>query len=177
MLRAAIQHGSDVGKKAKSFIDAGDLVPDSVMIELIEKTLGALPTESKIILDGFPRTVAQAKALESNPHTKVDRAIYFEVPQDLLIERLTGRRICSKCGQPFHIHFLPPQIAGICDACGGALLQRPDDSEKVVKHRLEVFTSQTQPLLDFFLSEQKLQKLNADVEVDSLQIQLLKALD
>lgn len=176
MLRAAIQSGTEVGLKAKTYIDGGDLVPDVVMIELIEKTLAALPTSSKIILDGFPRTVAQAQALDSNSRTQVARAIYFDVPNSLLMERLTGRRICSKCGQPFHASFLPPKKEGVCDICGGALLQRPDDSEKVVKHRLEVFTIQTQPLLDFFRASGKLEKLDADIEVDDLQSQLVEAM-
>ncbi len=176
MLREAIRSGTDVGLKAKAFIDAGDLVPDGVMIELIEKTLEPLPKGTRIILDGFPRTVPQAEALDRNSHTQVARAIYLEVPDDLLVERLTGRRICSKCGQPFHASFLPPRADGICDLCGGSLLQRPDDTEKVVTHRLKVFSEQTQPLLDFFRKAGKLQTLNADVEVDGLQSRLVEAM-
>jgi adenylate kinase len=177
MLRAAIQKGTDTGLKAKSYIDSGNLVPDGVMIELIEKTLGDLPKSSKIILDGFPRTVAQADSLDKNASTRVDRAVYFDVPSSLLMERLTGRRICSKCGHSFHVSFLPPKKVGICDECGNILTQRPDDSESVVQRRLEVFTQQNQPLLSFYEKAEKLQHLNADTEVDLLQSKLVEALN
>ena len=177
MLRAAIQRGTEIGTKAKKFIDAGELVPDPVMIELIERTLAELPSKSKIILDGFPRTVAQAEALDKNARTRVNRALFFNVPYELLLDRLTGRRVCSKCGQPYHIRHLPPRRPGICDACGSALLQRPDDTESVVQRRLEVFTEQNQPLLDFFKLAGKLQELDADAEVDALQAQLVKVLN
>jgi adenylate kinase len=177
MLRAAIQKETGTGLRAKSFIDSGNLVPDGVMIELIEKTLADLPSSTKVILDGFPRTVAQAEALDGNDRTCVDRAVYFDVPSALLMERLTGRRICSKCGQPYHATFLPPKVKDVCDACGNALLQRPDDTEGVVKRRLEVFTQQNQPLLDFYRNASKLESLNADTEVDLLQSQLVRALN
>ncbi len=176
MLRAAIQQGFDVGMKAKKFIDAGELVPDGVMIELIEKALGRLPAQSKIVLDGFPRTVAQAEALDKNDATRPNRAIYFQVPNDLLLERLTGRRVCSKCGQPYHVKHMPPKKPGICDACGATIVQRPDDSENVVARRLEVFAAQNQPLLDYFKSAKKLKELNANTPVDKLQTELVKIL-
>lgn len=176
MLRAAIQSGSETGLKAKAFIDAGNLVPDTVMIELIERTLAALSSTSKIILDGFPRTVAQAEALDHNPRTQVKRAIYFEVPYELLMERLTGRRICSQCGQPYHVKFLPPKKTGVCDVCGNSLLQRADDTESVVQRRLEVFSEQNQPLLDYYANVSKLQEADADDAVSILQAKLVKAL-
>lgn len=176
MLRAAIQQGVDVGLKAKKFIDAGELVPDAVMIELIEKALGRLPSQSKIVLDGFPRTVAQAEALDKNAATRPNRAIYFMVPDELLLERLTGRRVCSKCGQPYHVKNMPPKKAGICDACGATIVQRPDDSESVVARRLEVFATQNQPLLDYFKNAKKLKELNANTPVDELQTELVKIL-
>ncbi len=176
ILRAAIAAQTSVGLKAKKFLDEGNLVPDDVMIELIDKTLGDLPGSSKILLDGFPRTVAQANALDASTRTRVTRSIFFEVPSNLLMERLTGRRICSKCGQPFHVVFRPPAQNGVCDVCQGPLLQRPDDTESVVKRRLEVFEEQNQPLLNFYQNTQRLQKLNANVPVDTLQTELVKAL-
>ncbi len=176
MLRAAIAAGTDTGVKAKKFIDAGELVPDAVMIELIERTLEALPDTARIILDGFPRTEAQAEALDGNPNTEVNRAVFFEMPEDLLVERLTGRRICSQCGQPYHVKFMPPKKAGICDLCSSALLQRPDDQESVVKRRLEVYTKQTQPLLDFFGDRHKLKPVQADASIDKLQADLNRIL-
>ncbi len=176
MLRAAIQAGTELGKKAEGVIQAGNLVPDSIMIELIQGTLAKLDSDAKVILDGFPRTVAQGEALDENRDTRVDRAVYFELPTPLLIQRLTGRRICEKCGQPFHTLFVPPKKDMTCDLCGGALLQRPDDTEEVVKRRLEVFSSQTQPLLDFFTRSGRLVKINGDVEVALLQTTLGRVL-
>ncbi|MBY0369055.1 adenylate kinase [bacterium] len=177
MLRAAIKAGTPTGVKAKGFIDAGNLVPDDVMIELIEKTLSTLPASAKILLDGFPRTVAQAEALDKTKATSVDRAVYFEVPKSLLMERLTGRRICSQCGQPFHVKHMRPKVEGVCDQCGGALLQRPDDTESVVERRLEVYENQTQPLLDFYSRREKLQTLNANVAAEVLQDNLVELLE
>jgi adenylate kinase len=176
MLRAAIQAGTEVGKKAKAVIDAGNLVPDSIMIELIQRTLHELPSSAKVILDGFPRTVAQAEALDSDPATRVNCSIFFQLPQALLVTRITGRRICEKCGQPFHITFLPPKQLGICDLCQGKLLQRPDDTEAVVTRRLEVFATQTQPLLDFYSHSNRLIEINANVDVSALQSSLAKVL-
>lgn len=176
MLRAAIHAGTDLGKKAEGVIKAGNLVPDSIMIELIQKTLSELSNDSKVILDGFPRTVAQGEALDQSSATRVDRAVYFELPTALLVQRLTGRRICDKCGQPFHTLFVPPKNDGVCDLCGGTLLQRPDDTEEVVKRRLEVFSSQTQPLLDFFTRSGRLVKIDGDVEVSFLQTTLGRVL-
>ena len=176
MLRAAITAGSELGKKAKGFIDRGDLVPDSVMIELIENTLSELTPSSRVILDGFPRTVAQAEALDKNPRTMVKKALYFSIPETVLVERLTGRRICSKCGEPFHVKFMPPKRDGICDKCGGSLLQRSDDLEDVVKRRLVVFQQSNQQLLDYYKGSSRLNEFNANQGVDSIQNNLLSML-
>ncbi len=176
MLRASIQSGSEVGLKAKQFIDRGELVPDAVMIELIESALNGLGDDAKVILDGFPRTHRQAMALDSSAKTSVTRAIYFLVPEKMLVDRLTGRRICEKCGQPFHVLFLPPKKMGVCDRCGGNLIQRPDDSESVVRRRLEVFAEQNDQLLDYYGRAKKLREINADSPVDSLGRQLLELL-
>jgi adenylate kinase len=177
MLRASIQSGSDVGLKAKRYIDGGELVPDTVMIELIESALNGLPDDARVILDGFPRTHRQAVALDASPKTSVNRAIYFMVPEKMLVARLTGRRICEKCGQPFHALFLPPKQEGKCDRCGGKLIQRPDDTESVVRRRLEVFAEQNNQLLDYFGRTKKLREINADVPVESLGRQLLEILN
>lgn len=176
MLRAAIKTGSDLGKKAKGYIDRGELVPDSVMIELIEDALKVLPASSQVILDGFPRTVPQAVALDKSPGTTVTIALYFKVSPATLITRLTGRRICEHCGEPFHVTLMPPTKEGICNKCGGNLIQRSDDKEDVVKRRLEVFTQQNTQLLDYYLSHQKLKELDGDRNVDLLQNELLNFL-
>lgn len=176
MLRAAIKSGTDVGKKAKAFIDKGDLVPDAVMIELIKSELSPLASDSKVILDGFPRTLPQAKALDQEALTKVRRAIYFTVPKDKLIRRLTGRRVCQNCGESFHTEFMPPKVQGVCDKCGGKLMQRTDDSETVVQHRLKVFREQNDQILDYYLQQTNLLEINADAEVDNVYVNLKKSL-
>lgn len=176
MLRAAIKEGSEVGKKAKSFIDRGDLVPDQIMIELIEAALAPLPATARVVLDGFPRTVPQADALDRNPKTAVARSVYFNVPESDLVKRLTGRRICESCGEPFHVMFMAPRKEGVCDKCGGKLMQRSDDREDVVTKRLDVYKQQTSPLLAYYQKNQKLRELDGNQNVDKLQGELLRML-
>ncbi len=175
MLRAAIQKGTDVGKRAKATIDRGELVSDSIMIELIQNVLSELP-KAKVILDGFPRTVPQAQALDQNASTKVNKAISFHVDAQKLVERLTGRRICEKCGEPFHVKFMPSKVAGVCDKCGGKLIQRADDSEDVVVTRLDVYQKQTSPLLNYYKDQESLFQVEADAPVDTVQNDLTKIL-
>lgn len=176
MLRAAIKQQLSVGLKAKSFMDQGNLVPDSVMIELIEEVLAPLPEKTNVILDGFPRTVPQAQALDSKTKTSVSNAINFVVPEKILIGRLTGRRVCPNCGESFHLEFIPPLKNNTCDKCNSSLIQRTDDSEEVVLRRLEVFKSQNQGLIDYFAGHKKLINLNADQAVNTIQDELLKIL-
>lgn len=172
ILRAAIASGTALGTKAKGIIDSGELVPDSVMIELIGTTLASLPPKSRVILDGFPRTVAQAEALDSDPAMRVNRAVYFDIPEEELILRLTGRRICVQCGEPFHVVFMRPQKEGICDRCGGSLYQRSDDKGDVVKRRLEVFAATNDRLLEFYRGSQRLETIDADQPADQIQLNL-----
>lgn len=174
MLRSAIKAGTPVGQKAKGFIDRGELVPDDVMIEIIRSALQALKGEAKVLLDGFPRTVPQALALDNVQ--AVATAVYFMVPERNLIIRLTGRRVCEKCGEPYHAVYVPPKREGICDKCGGKLIQRTDDSEAVVRRRLEVFTGQNAQLLEYYGAKKKLRELDGDRPVDELQKELLKFL-
>lgn len=176
MLRAAIKQQMPVGLKAKTFMDQGNLVPDSVMIELIEETLSSLPQDSNIILDGFPRTVPQAQALDSKTRTTVSKAINFLVPENVLVPRLTGRRVCSNCGESFHLVFIPPTQKDTCDKCSSTLVQRNDDTEEVVRRRLEVFKTQNEGLVNYFSDHKKLINLNADKAVNAIQDELLKIL-
>lgn len=176
MLRAAIQAGSEVGLQAKGFIDRGDLVPDGVMISIIESALAGLSKDARVLLDGFPRTVPQAQALDSKNHTAVTRALFFKIPEPILITRLTGRRTCRKCGESFHVIFLPPKTQGICDRCGGELFQRTDDMEEVVVRRLEVFKGQNERLMDYFRNRRCLFEVDADRPVDEVQGSLLRML-
>lgn len=174
MLRTAIQAGTAVGKKAKVFIDKGELVPDEIMIEAIETALRGLDPKTRVILDGFPRTVPQAEALDETGATEVSSAVFFKVPENILIVRLTGRRICEQCGEPYHVTNIPPKVEGKCDRCGGKLIQRSDDSEAVVRRRLEVFHGQNGQLLEYYGSAGKLAELDADQPVDKLQKKLLE---
>lgn len=174
MLRAAIGAGTDVGKRAKVFIDKGDLVPDDVMIDLIKQALAKVPKSGKVILDGFPRTVPQANALDESPDTTVSKALMFEIPEQMLIKRLTGRRICRKCGASYHTEFFPINLGEPCKKCGGTdIYQRTDDSADVVGHRLEVFKKQNQGLLDYYGGAKKLAKLDANMPVDLIQRSLV----
>ncbi len=177
MLRSAIKNQMPVGLKAKSFMDQGNLVPDSVMIELIEEALAPLPETSKVILDGFPRTVPQAEALDKKAKTQVSQAINFEVPEPVLVSRLTGRRTCPSCGESYHLVYIPPAKKDTCNKCGAGLIQRNDDCEEVVRRRLEVFKSQNQGLVDYFSNHKKLINLNANQPVNEIQNQIIKALN
>lgn len=176
MLREAIRKGSPVGAQAKGFIDRGELVPDDVMIRLIETRFAELPKETSILLDGFPRTVPQAEALDEKPATQVSLAVYFRMDPEALVERLTGRRTCKQCGEPYHVKFLPPRRPGRCDKCGGELIQRSDDAEGVVRNRIEVFQKQNQGLLDYYKAKAILREVDADRDVDAVQADLGKLL-
>lgn len=176
MLRAAIQAGSEIGKRAKGYIEKGELVPDDVMIGLIESKLSTLSPDTRVILDGFPRTGPQSAALDLKPATSVSLAVFFQMPRDVLIRRLTGRRICEKCGESYHVDFLPAKVIGTCDKCGGKLIQRPDDAESVVVRRLEVFNQQNQQLLDYYRTRNRLKEVDADLPVDQVQRELAQIL-
>jgi len=177
MLRSAIKSGTPLGKEAQTFMDRGELVPDKTMIGLITETAQTLPNPTtRVLLDGFPRTLPQAEALANAPSAPVAKAIFFKVPEAELIRRLTGRRVCGNCGASFHLVSLPPKKDGVCDTCNGPLKQRPDDSEAVVLKRLEIFTKQNSQLLDFYRRQGKLVEIDADQPVAELQASLLKIL-
>ena len=176
MLRTSIKEMKPVGLKAKSFMDQGNLVPDAVMIELIEEALDPLSDNADVLLDGFPRTVPQAEALDSKIKTTVAKAINFNIPDSILITRLTGRRICPNCGESFHLVFIPPLKLNTCNKCSYSLIQRADDSEAVVLRRLEVFKSQNQGLLDYFGNRKNIITIEADRAVASVQKELLSIL-
>lgn len=168
MFRAAIKGETELGLKAKSFMDQGALVPDEVTIGIVRERLGKNDCEKGFLLDGFPRTVAQAQALEeilSDLDRKIDYVINIEVDKDILMERLTGRRICKKCGSTYHLVFNPPAVEGICDKCGGELYQRADDNEETVANRLEVNLKQTQPLLNFYEEKGYLRNINGQQDI------------
>jgi len=153
MLREAVAAGSTLGREAKSYMDKGALVPDDVIIRMMAERLGAADAGRGFILDGFPRTIAQAEALArllKDLGQTVDTVVYFDVSEPELLRRLTGRRVCRTCGHSYHVTSNPPKRAGVCDACGGELYQRADDGEATVRNRLEVYRRQTAPLLDYY---------------------------
>jgi adenylate kinase len=171
MFRAAIKGGTSLGKKAKSFIDQGALVPDEVTIGIVNERLSESDTDKGFLLDGFPRTVEQAEALDqmmSEKGKKIDAVLYIRVDPEKLLTRLTGRRICSECGATYHLTFNPPAKEGICDKCGGALKQRADDNEATVHERLQVNMSQQQPLLDFYEAKGSLKTINGDQQINDV---------
>jgi len=171
MFRAAMKEGTELGLKAKSFMDKGELVPDEVTIGIVRERLSKNDCENGFLLDGFPRTVAQAEALEkilAEISKKIDYVINIQVDQSILMERLTGRRICKSCGATYHLVFNPPTEPGICDRCGGELYQRQDDNAETVQNRLEVNMKQTQPLLDFYQGKGYLKNINGEQHIDQV---------
>ncbi|KAF0816489.1 MULTISPECIES: adenylate kinase [Cytobacillus] len=171
MFRAAIKDETDLGLKAKSFMDKGELVPDEVTIGIVRERLSKDDCEKGFLLDGFPRTVAQADALEnilSDLDKKIDYVINIDVDQSILMERLTGRRICKDCGATYHLVFNPPAKDGVCDRCGGELYQRADDNEATVQNRLDVNIKQTKPLLDFYETKGYLRNIDGQQDINKV---------
>jgi adenylate kinase len=153
ILRKAVKEGTPLGKKTKAFMDQGQLVPDEVVIGIIDARLRAPDCNPGFILDGFPRTIAQAEALQpilTKMGESIDHVINIEVDTEELVRRLTGRRTCKNCGAMFHILFHPPKVEGICDRCGGTLYQREDDKEETIRIRLNEYQRQTAPLIQYY---------------------------
>lgn len=171
MFRAAMKEGTALGLQAKAYMDRGDLVPDEVTIGIVRERLSKDDCQKGFLLDGFPRTVAQAEALETmlaGLGRSIDYVINIEVDKGILMERLTGRRICKECGATYHLVFNPPAKPGVCDKCGGELYQRADDNEETVANRLEVNMKQTQPLLDFYRTKGYLRNINGQQEIEQV---------
>ncbi|MCA1032783.1 adenylate kinase [Bacillus timonensis] len=169
MFRAAIKEGTELGLKAKSFMDKGELVPDEVTIGIVRERLSKDDCLNGFLLDGFPRTVPQAEALEqmlTELNKNIDYVINIDVNQDILMDRLTGRRICKGCGATYHLVFNPPQNEGVCDKCGSELYQRADDNAETVSNRLEVNLKQTKPLLDFYEGKGYLRNINGEQDIN-----------
>ena len=151
ILRAAMKNGTPVGLKAKSYVEAGQLVPDDVIIGIIEERLAQPDCSNGYILDGVPRTIAQAEALEA-AGIAFDHVVSLEISDETIMERMSGRRVCEHCGASYHIKAVPPKVEGVCDACGGKLVTRKDDAPETVKNRLAVYHRETEPLKDFYQS-------------------------
>lgn len=179
ILRAAVKDGTPMGVKAKSFMDAGGLVPDAVVIGIVQERLQQQDCAKGFILDGFPRTTAQAEALKltlQQLDKELDRVVSLEVDVEALVVRLTGRRTCKDCGRGFHVQFDAPQVEGVCDSCGGPLMQRDDDREATIRHRLDVYEQQTSPLIAFYRNEGLLASIDGMLAMDAVQEALLTVL-
>ncbi|MBQ7964780.1 MAG: adenylate kinase [Ruminococcus sp.] len=165
IIREALRSGTEMGLKAKSFMDAGKLVPDEVVIGIIKDRLQADDCKEGFILDGFPRTIPQAEALDEMG-VVINKVIDIEVPDEVIINRLSGRRVCEKCGRPYHTESLKPKVDGICDDCTGALIQRKDDQIDTIKNRLEIYHSETEPLKGYYEAQGKLAVIDGQGSVD-----------
>ena len=171
LFRENLKNETPLGLKAKAYMDEGKLVPDELVIELVEDRIVRDDCANGYLLDGFPRTVAQAAALDEfndKLGKGLDFAVNIDVPEALLIARMVGRRSCPKCGATYHVQFNPPKVEGVCDFCGEALRQRADDCEETAKTRVSVYHSETAPLVDFYQMKQKLININGDQDKDAV---------
>lgn len=176
MLREAMANGTEMGLKAKSFIDAGKLVPDEVVIGIIDERLKQDDCKNGFILDGFPRTIPQAEALDEMG-VRIDKVIDIEVPDEKIAARLSGRRVCLKCGATYHTEFKKPKTEGICDACGDTLVQRKDDMPETVLDRLKTYHEQTEPLKGYYEKKGILRVVEGQEEVADTTALTFKALE
>jgi adenylate kinase len=180
ILRAAVKGSTPLGTKAKGFMDQGQLVPDEVVIGIVEERLKEKDCHPGFILDGFPRTIPQAEALQpilAKLRKTIDHVINIDVESDELIRRLTGRRTCKNCGAMFHVHFQPPKTEGICDRCGGALYQRGDDKEETIRIRLKEYEKQTAPLIEYYRDKKTLRSIQGVGGPDQIFDQIIRLLD
>ncbi len=175
MLREALRAASPLGLKAKGYMDQGALVPDDLVIELVRERLSKPDAAKGFILDGFPRTAEQGESLGkmlAGLSMPLDVTLYFKTSMLVIIRRLGGRRICSKCGKTYHMTNFRPKVDGVCDVCQGSLMQRPDDREEAIENRLVVYEKQTAPLIDYYKKKNLLEEISGDLEVDDLNIAL-----
>lgn len=179
MFRQAVEQGTELGLQVKSYMDQGKLVPDEITVSMVLERLSAPDGESGVVLDGFPRTLPQAKALDqalARQGQTVDKAVYIKVSEEELLRRLSQRWICRQCQAPYHAISSPPRVRGRCDRCGGELYQRPDDQLETVKKRLEVYFAQTAPLINYYMGAGKLIEIDGQGEVAKVGSRLVAAL-
>ena len=180
IFRANIKNNTELGKKAKSYMDAGQLVPDELVVDLVVDRIKAKDCFKGFILDGFPRTIPQAEALDyalNNQNEKIDYAINVDVPDEDIIERMSGRRACVGCGATYHLVYNPTKKEGICDVCGEKLILRDDDKPETVKKRLQVYHEQTQPLIDFYEKKGALLTVDGTQDIKVVFEDITKVLD
>ena len=175
MLREAMAKGTELGKKAKQYMDEGSLVPDELILGIVADRVAQPDCRSGFILDGVPRTLAQAEALEAKG-VKIDHVVSIEVDDSEIEGRMTGRRVCAKCGASYHIVANPPKTEGICDSCGGELVLRTDDAPETVRNRLEVYHAQTEPLKDYYGKRGLLREVPGNGDIDSITAAVMEAM-
>ncbi len=178
LFRANLQDGTELGLAARRFMDAGELVPDDVTLRMVIDALSA--ATSGFLLDGFPRTIAQAEAFEAElarAETPLTAVLAFELDEELAVKRIAGRRTCANCQHPYNVELDPPMVPGVCDMCGGPLVQREDDKEETVRRRLEVYRESTAPLIGFYAERHLLREVDADGEEETVTERTLRALD
>ena len=179
IFRANIKNGTELGKKAKAFMDAGKLVPDELTCDLVADRLAQSDCSEGFILDGFPRTIPQAEALEEvlkKLGTKIDYAVNIDVPDEAIVSRMSGRRACVGCGATYHIVYNPPKTESVCDVCGQTLILRDDDKPETVQTRLKVYHDQTQPLIDFYSGKGALVTVDGTMGLEDVFKAILKAI-
>lgn len=176
IIREALKSGTEMGLKAKSFMDAGQLVPDDVVIGIIKERLAKDDCQNGFILDGFPRTIPQAEALD-NMGVVIDKVIDIEVADEKIVNRMSGRRVCEKCGASYHLDYKKPSKDGVCDKCAGALVQRKDDHPDTVKARLDVYHNETEPLKSYYEKQGKLVVVDGQEEIEDTTRLILAAVE
>ena len=175
MLREAMANGSELGKQVKKYMEEGSLVPDDVIMSIIAQRITEADCKKGFILDGVPRTLAQAKALDAKG-IRIDHVVSLEVDDEAIIQRMSGRRVCTKCGASYHIVNNPPESEGICDLCGAEVAIRKDDEPATVLHRLEVYHASTEVLKDYYAGQSKLRLVCGDQPIEDAQRDILKAI-
>lgn len=174
MLRAAIRDNTPLGQEAKGYLDNGQLVPDDLIVSLVKERLAESDCTNGFILDGFPRTVNQAKALDE--YIEIDNVLSLDVEDEVIVERLSGRRECSKCAEPYHVQFNPPKTDGKCDKCGGDLICREDDNEVTIKKRLKVYHEQTEPIKAYYMQQGKVVVAHGKEKIEDTAKEVLTVL-
>lgn len=180
ILRANVKEGTDLGKEAKGYMEAGELVPDSLIFGMIEERFGMADCQKGFLLDGFPRNESQAVTLDemlTKMGTKIDLVVLLEVEPELLIARAVGRRVCQNCGAGYHIENMPSKVEGICDKCENELFHRPDDTEETVKNRIEVYQKNTKPLIDFYKNQKKIRAVDSSKPLPEVAAMISKILN
>ncbi|MCS7298972.1 MAG: adenylate kinase [Spirochaetia bacterium] len=175
ILRAEVLSGSSLGEKIKGYIDSGNLVPDEIIAEVLLSEISKPKYQKGYILDGFPRNINQVRIIEEK-NIQIDKVIFIDTSEDLIMKRITGRRSCTNCSAIYNIYYSPPKIEGVCDKCGSNLIQRNDDKEEVVRRRLEIFKNETMPVVEYYQNKRILLKVDGNRNLDDIKNEIFSLL-